>query len=322
VDLQMGGTSVVDFLVKNGWRTAYRKKQEVEIDYDSTGSTKGINGMLEGKYAVGFIHAPMTEEQKKKAETKGEIVQIPVALCAVVPVYNIKELKGKPPVKFSGPVLADIFLGKIEKWNHPALKKLNDGVDLPDTKITVIHREEPSGTTLIFTDYLQEVSEEWRTKVGPASDRVKWPVGVGARRNHDVAIQVWLTDGAIGYVDLLHALGEDRQYGAVQNKDGQFIHAAAKNMTAAVQGLAADVPEDLTFKLTNRSGKEAYPICGGIWAVCFQAQPASRQKKLLDFLHWITHEGQEYATALSYAPLPPELTPRVEQKLNLIKAAQ
>jgi phosphate transport system substrate-binding protein len=322
VDLKMGGTSAVEFLMNSGWRTAYRKAKQVEVGYDSIGSTKGINGLVEGKYSVGFTHAPMTEEQRKKAQSKGEILHIPVALCAVVPLYNVKELKGKPPLNFTGEALAGIFLGEIDRWDHPALQKLNPGATLPATKITVIHREGPSGTTLLFTSYLEKVSPQWRTKVGAAADEVKWPVGVGAKRTPEVEQKVRATDGAIGYVDLLYAAAEDSQYGAVQNKDGTaFIHAAAKNMTAAAKDLAADLAEDLTFQLTNRPGKESYPICGGIWAICYQAQPAATQKKVVDFLQWITHDGQELASRLSYAPLPAELIPRVEQKLQSIKAS-
>jgi phosphate transport system substrate-binding protein len=324
VHLKTGGTSVVAFILENGWRRAYRKAKKVEVDYDSTGSTKGINQMIEGKYAIGFTHSPMTEEQKKQAQgKKGEVAHIPVALCAVVPIYHVKELKEKPPLRFTSEVLADIFMGEITRWNHPALKKLNEGVDLPDKPITVVHREDSSGTTFIFTDYLSLTSPAWQKKVGPPGNSIKWPVGVGMSRNHGVHDYIRRTDGTIGYVDLLYAIDAESQYGAVQNKDKtQFIHAEPKHMTAAVQRLLADIPEDLTFKLTNKSGADSYPICGGIWAVCYLAQPPANQKEVVDYLHWVTHEGQEFTSLLSYAPLPDELVRRVDEKLKLIKAVQ
>jgi phosphate transport system substrate-binding protein len=329
VHLKTGGTSVAHIIMENRWKTAYRNAKGVEVEYDSTGSTKGVTRMIEGQYAIGFTHAPLTEAQKSTARGKGgEVAHIPVVICAVVPVYNLKGLKGKPPLRFTGEVLADIFRGKIDRWNDPALKQLNEGVDLPDTKIVVVHRKDSSGTTLIFTDFLQGVSPAWKQEVGPAASEVKWPVGVGVARNAGVAEHVRKTEGAIGYVDLLHALlGEDPDlrltYGAVQNKDKTaFIHAGPENMTAAAKGLAGGIAEDLTFNLTNRPGKDAYPISGVIWAVCYQAQPGSTQQQVVDFLRWITHEGQKFAGTTSYAPLPDELVERVDQKLNAMMSVR
>jgi phosphate transport system substrate-binding protein len=327
VHLKAGGTSVVYIIMENRWKTAYRKEKGIEVDYDSTGSTSGIKQMIDKNYAIGFTHAPLTDEQKKEAQAKGgEVVHIPVVICAVVPVYNVQELKDKPPLKFTGEVLADIFLGKIDRWNDPALKKLNDGVELPDTKIAVIHRKDSSGTTFLFTDYLAGASEAWQKEMGPANSEVKWPVGVAMPRNEGVAAEVRKTDGSIGYVDLLHTLSFDQgdlQHGAVQNKDKTtFIHADTENLKAAAQGLTADMGEDLTFKLTNRPGKDAFPICGVIWAVCYQHQPASNQQLVGDFLRWIIHDGQQFAERTSYAPLPPDLVERADQKLQSIKTVQ
>jgi phosphate transport system substrate-binding protein len=280
--------------------------------------------MIDGKYAIGFTHAALTDEQKQRAQAKGgQVLHLPVVICAVVPIYHVKELKDKPPLKFTGEVLADMFRGKIDTWNDPALKKLNEGIDLPDRKITVVHREDSSGTTFIFTDYLCGESEAWRKEVGPPSNKVKWPVGQGKNRNHGVADHIYRTEGTIGYVDLLLAGYGNLQYGAVQNKDrSAFIHAEADNMTAALKGQLGDIPEDLTFRLTNQQGKGAYPICGCVWAVCYQAQPASNQKMVVDFLNWITHDVQRFAEDMSYAPLPEELVKRVDEKLKTITAIQ
>jgi phosphate transport system substrate-binding protein len=321
--LQTGGTSVVAFLLDNRWKPVLRKTKGLEVDYESAGSTQGINKMISKDFAVGFTHARMTDEQRQAARSAGgDMVHIPVVICAVVPLYNVKELKDKPPVKFSGEVLADIFLGKIDTWNDSALKKLNPDLQLPDTKISVVHRADSSGTTFIFTDYLAGASEAWRKQMGPATNLVKWPVGTGASRNHGVADLVYRTEGAIGYTDLLYSQYGDMQYGAVQNKDkNAFIHAESENMTAAVHGLLADIPDDLTFKLTNTPGKGSYPICGAVWAVCYQNQPAAKQRHVVDFLNWVVHDGQQFAKDMTYAPLPGELVKRAEEKIKLIKTA-
>jgi phosphate transport system substrate-binding protein len=322
--LRAGGTSSVDLMIQNRWRNAYRKEKGVELDYDSIGSTAGIKRMIDKDLAVSFTHAPMTEEQRANAQAKGgDVLHIPVVLFAAVPIYNLKELRGKAPLKFTGEVLFDIFLGKIVRWNDPALRKLNDNVDLPDKKIVVVHREDSSGTTFIFSDYLSRASDEWREKIGPGSSEIKWPVGEGKSRNPGVAYYVMDTDGAIGYVDLIFATLPDLQlqYGAVENKDKTaFIHAAPENMTAALKGMPAGTSESLTFNLTNQPGKDAYPISGLIYALCYQVQPALLKQKVVDFLHWVTHEGQQFAAGMTYAPLTPELAERAEQKINSIKA--
>jgi phosphate transport system substrate-binding protein len=322
--LHTGGTSVVALTIENRWRGIFQKAKGIKLDYESTGSSEGIDRMIDGTYAIGFSHTPMTEGQKKKAHAKGgKVLQIPVALCAVVPIYNVKELKDKPPLHFTGPVLADIFLGKIERWNDPALKLLNKGVELPDTKITVVHREDSSGTTFLFASYLSETSAAWKKEVGPAKSKIDWPVGVAMPRNTGVASHVWETNGAIGYVDLIYVIYLNLNYGAMQNRDQTaFIHAKEPNITAALSGLVPELPEDLAFSLINRPGKDSYPICGGIWAVCYEAQPTANEKKVKDFLRWVNQDGQKYGTDLSLAPLPKELTERVEQRLQSIKAAR
>ncbi len=324
VHLRTGGTSVVQFLLENGWRDAYRKAKSIDVVYDSTGSTEGVNKMIDKDFSIGFTHARMSEKQRSAALAKGgETVHIPVVICAVVPLYNVKELKNKPPVKFTGEVLGDIFLGKISRWNDPALQRLNDDLKLPDTKITVIHRSDSSGTTFIFTDFLAGASAAWRKEMGRAKSLLNWKVGEEAARNHGVADHVYRTEGAIGYADLLYSSYGKLQYGAVENKDrSNFIHVDTKNMTAAVHGVLADIPDDLTFPLTNARGHAAYPICGAVWAVCYQNQPASNYQQVVDFLQWITHAGQPLAADMSYAPLPEELVKRAEQKLKSIKAVQ
>jgi phosphate transport system substrate-binding protein len=187
----------------------------------------------------------------------------------------------------------------------------------------VVHREDSSGTTFIFTDYLYGASPTWQKEVGKPANEVKWPVGVGKPRSSGVAWYVGDTEGAISYLDMLHVLHGELSYGAVENKDKTaFIHAKADNVTAAAQSLSGRVPEDLTFGLTNETGKDAYPICGSIWAVCYQKQPAAQQKQVVDFLRWVTHEGQQSAGSMSFAPLPEELVRLADEKIKTIQAEQ
>ena len=333
--MQLGGTASAFFMI-DGWKQKYHESKGIKIEYVSVGSTKGIDGMIDKNYILGFTHAPMTEEQKKKAQEKGgEVVQIPVVICAVVPVYNVpglkwkdKEKKDKPTLNFTAEVLGKIFVGEITTWNDPELAKDNDQVDLPaDAKINVIHRKESSGTTFVFTDYLYGASSAWRRKMGDKgkpSAKVDWLVGTGVARSTDVNDKVTTTDNAISYVDLLYAYPDKIAYGAVQNTHDKkkFIKAAPTTMTPAADGLTGQSLDDLKFTLTNRPADDAYPICGAIWAVCYRSLPADSQKLAVDFLQWITHDGQAFAAKRSFAPLPPELVKGVEQKIDSIKAAQ
>jgi phosphate transport system substrate-binding protein len=322
--LQVGGTSAAQFLMDNHWGSAYRKTKNVQVAYESTGSTQGVDRMIEGQFSVGFTHAPLTDEQRQAAEKKGgPVLHIPVVICSVIPIYNLKMLKDSPPLKLTGELLADIFLGKITRWNDPALRQLNEGVELPDMSIAVVHRADSSGTTFVFTDYLNRVSEAWRKQVGAAGNKINWPVGEGKDRNYGVAAQVYLTDGAIGYVDGLFAGYGDLKHAAVRNADGDnFVHADHANMTAALQGPLGTSSDDLTFSLTNRPGRNAYPICGCVWAVCFQRQPSARKTSVQEFLTWLVHDGQKFPRGAAFAPLPESVVKRAEQKIATITATQ
>ena len=322
--LKAGGTSTAFLILENRWRLVYRQSKGVDLSYESVGSTKGVARMIDGSLAVAFTHAPMSEEQLSQARAKGgEVVQIPVVLCAVVPVYNVKGLAKEKPLNFTGEVLGKIFRGKLDKWNDPELQELNKGVDLPDEKIAVVHREDSSGTTHVFTQYLAESSPTWKEQFPKPASEIQWPVGEGHQRNEGVALQVKTTEGAIGYVDLVHAWNYELPYGAVRNKDGSgFIHPAADNLTAAAEAKAPAIPDDLTFDLIDQPGKDAYPITGVVWAVCYQAQPSANEKTVADFLRWATHDGQKFATNMSYAPLPPAVIERVDKKLDSITVAR
>lgn len=186
-------------------------------------------------------------------------------------------------------------IGKIEKWNDPALAKLDDGAEIADTKIEVVHREDSSGTTFILTDFLQGASKTWQKEIGKAGSEVKWPAGVGKERDHGVADYVNHTDEAIGYVDPIPTYNKDLdlQHAAFQNSDkSPYVHPKPENLTAAAAGVAAGLSSELTLKLTNKQGKDSYPISGAVWAVCYQIQ-GDKQKSVVDFLTWATHEGQQ-----------------------------
>jgi phosphate transport system substrate-binding protein len=293
--------------------------------FDNVGSAKGAEGMLDDAYAIAFTHAPASPKLMEKAKAGGrDIVHIPLMLCGVAPAYHVSELKDKKPLNFTGDILAGIFLGKIEKWDDPALKAVNPGAKLPAKKIVVVHRNDSSGTTEIFTDYLAEVSPEWKKEVGPGADKIKWPTGVGAQRSQGVAIAINSTDGAIGYVDRMFVTMQDLvlDYGAVQNHDkSAFIRAEPSNTTAALEAILDKLPEDLTFELTDKPGKDSYPIAGVIYGLCSDVQPEGQKQRVVDFLHWAVHEGQA-SIAGAYAPLPLELVPRIDKRLDGIKTAK
>jgi len=245
-------------------------------------------------------------------------VHIPLVIGSIAPAYNVKEVK--EPIKFSGEVLADIFLGKITKWNHPAIKELNKGVDLPDKAIKVVHRSDPSGSTFIWTSFLSAASKEWKDKLG-ASKEIKWPAGEGAKGTDGVADQVKATDGAIGYIEVLYALNKDVKFGSVRNQAGKDIMPDdMEALSAAADSKLSDIPDNLCFTLVNAAGDKSYPICGVVWAVAFANQPADRKQTLVDFLRWITHDGQKDAPTLHYAMLPKGLVERIDKKLETIKA--
>jgi phosphate transport system substrate-binding protein len=273
------------------WAAEYKKAKGIEVNYQSIGSGGGIQQMTAQTFDFGCSDGPMNEEQLKKAvEVNGEVLHIPMVMGAVVPAYN---LGLKETVRFSGPVLADIYLGKIKKWNDPALQALNPGVALPDLDIVVVHRADGSGTTYIWVDYLAKVSTAWKTKVGVGTS-VNWPTGIGQKGNEGVTRQTKQTNGAIGYVELIYALQNKVDYGLVRNQEGAFINASLASITAAASDALKEIPDDLRYSLTNAPGKDSYPISGTSWAVLYVKQAPERGKAVVDFLRWCTHEGQQF----------------------------
>jgi phosphate transport system substrate-binding protein len=242
----------------------------------------------------------MTNEQLQAAD--GKLMHFPTVLGGVVPIYNVPAVTGD--LKFTGPLLADIFLGKITKWNDPAIAAVNPGVTLPNTDIVVVHRSEGSGTTYIFADYLAKVSPEWKAKVG-VNNQLSWPAGVGAKGSDGVTGQVKATPGAIGYAELTYALTNKLGYGSVENRAKKFVKASTESVTAAASAAAKQMPADFRVSITNADGDAAYPISSFTWLLLYE-NPADKaqSKAMVDFMKWALKDGQKFAPDMGYAPLP------------------
>jgi len=300
------------------WISEYNKLHpNVEINYQSLGSGARIRQLTNQTVFFGASDGPMTNEQLQAAP--GKILHFPTVLGADVPVYNLPGLNAE--LKFTGPVLADIFLGKITKWNDGALTKLNSGVNLPATDITVVHRSEASGTTYIWVDYLSKVSPEWKMKVGVQTS-VNWPTGVGGKGNEGVAGTVTQTPGSIGYVELVYALQNKIAYGSVQNMAGEFTKANVESVTAAAGAAAGKMPPDFRVSITNAPGKGVYPISSFTWILLYE-NPKDKMlaKAMLDYVKWALTDGQKFAAGLGYAPLPAEVVKLEMAALAKIKVS-
>jgi phosphate ABC transporter phosphate-binding protein len=313
-----GGSSFIHPIMSR-WAGDYFRQTDIQLDYTSTGSGNGIRQMLDRKNDFGCTDAPMSDSQIEKARRLGgEVIHIPLIMGGVVPAYNLAQVK--EPLRFTGEVLADIFLGKIKRWDDPRLRALNPTAELPGQEIAVVHRSDGSGTTYIWADYLAKVSPEWREKVGVGTD-LRWPTGVGAQKNDGVAGQIGRTPGAIGYLELTFALKGKIAFGAVQNRENEFILANLQSVTLAAEGALASIPDDLRFSLTDPPGKGAYPICGTTWAVLYVKQEPAKARLLADLLRWMVHDAQELASSLHYARLPAGLVERVDKQLDHLVAA-
>jgi phosphate transport system substrate-binding protein len=300
------------------WISEYNKLHpNVEINYQSLGSGAGIRQVTAQTVFFGATDGPMTPEQLQAAPSK--ILHFPTVLGADVPVYNLPGVTAE--LKFTGAVLADIFLGKIAKWNDPAIVKLNAGVNLPGTDITVVHRSDASGTTYIWVDYLAKASAEWKMKAGVAT-QVNWPTGVGGKGNEGVAGIVTQTPGSLGYVELVYALQNKIAYGSVQNMAGDFTKATVESVTAAAASAAGKMPADFRVSITNAPGKGVYPISSFTWILLYE-NPKDKMtaKAMSDFMKWALTDGQKFAGGLGYAPLPDEVVKLEMAALGKIKVS-
>ncbi len=283
------------------WFDEYHKLHpDIEINYQSIGSGGGIRQLLAGTVDFGATDGPMTEEQLGQAKTK--ILHFPTVLGAVVPTYNVSGVSQE--LKFTPEALAGIFLGKITKWNDPALADSNPDANLPADDIVVVHRSDGSGTTYIWTDYLSKVSEEWKTRVGKNTS-VNWPVGLGGKGNEGVSGLVKQTPDSIGYVELIYAIQNHLAYGLAKNSSGNFVKADLESVSAAAAGAAKTMPDDFRVSITNAPGENVYPISSFTWLLIpSKIEDAGKKKALTDFLHWMMTEGQKFAEPLAYADLP------------------
>jgi phosphate transport system substrate-binding protein len=315
-----GAGATFPYPIYSKWFDVYHQKSSnVQFNYQPVGSGAGIKQMTDGTVDFGASDGPMTDDQLKAFESKRgfPILHFPTVLGAVVPVYNVKGVSGA--LNFTPEALAGIYLGKITKWNDPAITGPNKGVNLPSDDIVVIHRSDGSGTTYIWTDYLSNVSDEWKNKVNKATS-VNWPVGLGGKNNDGVTSLVKQTPGSIGYVELIYAVQNNIPYGAVKNTSGSFVKADFASVTAAVAATAKTMPDDFRVSITNATGKTAYPISSFTWLLIpSKFQDAGKRDAVKGFLKWMLTDGQAYNEPLSYAKLPKEV---VEKELKAISKVQ
>lgn len=318
----MGATFVNPIMQK--WSHEYANTKRTEIDYSGVGSSDGIAKMMKREADFGCSDAPMKKKQVEDAQASGgEVMHVPLILGGVAVIHNVP---GIAELKLSGPVIADIYRGKIRNWNEPRIAALNQGSTFPDLKITQVYRSEGSGTSNIFTEFLSKVSPEFQKEIG-ASTSPKWPeIGTGQAGSDGVAKHVKDNAGSIGYVEVAYAKKNVIAVARVQNSKGAFTLPDADAVTAAGEwGLNQPQTKEpyslhkLTYSLTNADSENAYPISGISYCVLFKKQSGSKGRALVEFLKWATTEGQKFAIGLDYAPLPAELGTKVSERLNEIE---
>jgi phosphate transport system substrate-binding protein len=325
VRLSGGGATFVDPIMQK-WSSEYNKQSGVEIDYTKSGSGDGIKQMTDRTLDFGGSDAPMKKDQLDAAVQKGgDVVHIPLIMGGVAIVYNVPDL---PALKLTGPVIADIYRGKITKWNDSRIAELNMGTNLPDLLIVPVYRSDSSGTSNIFSEYLSKVSADFSKEIG-ASTTPKWPkLGTGQKGSDGVANHVKDNVGAIGYVEVSYAKKNNIAVAQVRNKKGTFALPEADAVTAAGEwGLSQQQTSEpyslheLTYSLTDADSEKAYPITGISYGLLYKKQPVKKGKALVAFLKWATSEGQKFAVELHYAPLPAELQKKVAERLEKIEFA-
>jgi phosphate transport system substrate-binding protein len=314
-----GSTFVKPIMDK--WVAEYTKDhKDAEINYQGTGTTAGIDTLIQGVHEYCCGDAYMKKEDLEKAAAKdGDVIHVPLVLGAIVPAYNLPSIKD--PLNFDGDVLAGIFMGKITKWNDPAIAAINKDVKLPDLPIASVHRSDGSGSTFIFSSYLVLASDAWKAERS-AGTTVDWK-GVGTAENGTagVAGSITKSEGSIGYVELTYALNNKLEYGAVKNKEGEYIVGSPKSVTAAADNYlhAKEIKEDLRYNLANAPGKGSYPISGTTWAYMYVKEKGPAGKAAADFLKWVVGDGQKLCEDMHYAPLPEGLA---KMALNNLEKVQ
>jgi phosphate transport system substrate-binding protein len=307
-----GAGATFPYPIYSKWFDEYHKAHaDVKINYQSIGSGGGVKQFTAKTVDFGATDGPMND--KELFQVDGKSFHIPTVLGAVVPTWN---LPGVSDLNFTGPVLADIFLGKIKNWDDAAIKELNPTMTLPSSPITVVHRADGSGTTYCWTDYLAKVSPDWKKQVGMGKS-VNWPAGLGGKGNEGVAGLVKQTQGAIGYVELIYASQNNMPVGAIKNKAGKFVKASVAAVTAAAAGVK--MPADFRVSITNADGDESYPVSTFTWLLVYQSNNGNVGSTLNKFLNWMLDEGQKIAPQLGYAPLPATVNKMVKETIQKIK---
>lgn len=316
INLQGAGATFPNPLYQK-WLSEYGKLHpNVRIDYQSIGSGGGIKQIKEQTVDFGASDSPMKDDDLKSAP--GEILHVPTVLGAVVLTYNLQAVD--KPLRFSPDVIADIFLGKIKKWDDARIKADNPDASLPTLDITVVHRSDGSGTSAVFSDYLSKVSAEWKEKVG-AGTSPKWPVGLGGKGNEGVTGQVKQTPNTLGYVELAYAIQNKLPVALIKNRAGDYVEASFDAVTAAARESLPTTPDDLRVSITDAAGKGTYPISSYTYMLVYKDQKdQAKGKALVDFLWWGIHDGEQFAKDLNYSPLPGEIVKRAEGKINSISS--
>jgi len=311
-----GAGATFPYPLYSKWFSEYaRIDKSVKFNYQSIGSGGGVKQITAQTVDFGASDAFLSD--KELAAAPGKLLHIPTVMGAVVVTYNVPGVPAGLKLKVED--VADIFLGKITKWNDPRIADDNKGVALPDKPIVVVHRSDGSGTTSIFTDFLSGVSGEWKSKVGQGKS-VKWPVGLGGKGNEGVAGQIKTTQYTIGYVELAYAFENKLPFAALRNTSGHWVVPSIKTTSAAAAGAAKHMPADYRISLVNQPGKDAYPIVGFTWLLVYENQKDKAVgKKLVEFLNWELKKGQKMASALLYAPLPENVVKMVEKTIKTIK---
>jgi phosphate transport system substrate-binding protein len=322
VQIQAGGATFPNPIYQQWIKDFGQAHSDVKIAYAAKGSGAGIGGMLDKTFDFAGSDAPMNDDELKKAQAaNSDVVEIPSVAGAVVLAYNIPGFSGD--LKLSGSAVADIYLGKITKWNDSAITSLNPGVNLPDADITTVHRSDGSGTNFVFTSYLCTQSDDFQTNVN-FGKTVNWPNGQGASGNAGVTQAVQKTDGALGYIELNYALKNNISFSLLQNNNGNFIKASPQTVSAAGEGAVADMDADKTLavRLWSRDGDQVYPISSFTYLICYKdlsyLKDQAKAQAIVDFFWYATHDGQSNAADLTYAGLSTGVQQRVEQAIETI----
>jgi phosphate transport system substrate-binding protein len=310
-----GAGSTFGYPIYSKWFDEYTKVDPaVRFNYQSIGSGGGIMMLKNQTVDIGASDAPLNEKQQ--AQMAGPVLHFPSVMGAVVLMYNLPGVKA--PIRLSGPLIAEIYLGNVVKWTDPAITKLNPGVQFPDKPIVTVHRSDGSGTTFIFSDYLSKVSPEWDKKVGKGTS-LKWQVGLGGKGSEGITGLVQQTPGAVGYVELTYALANKISFATLKNHDGNWITPSLAGVTAAAAGASANMPADFRVSITDAPGADSYPISSFTWLLIYKNQ-SDKQKgtEIVKFLKWALTDGQKYASALYYAPLPQAVIDMELREVNQI----